>query len=73
MPIDLDELWTVDRAAGHANVQPGTIRQWIHRGHLDVAQRDRRGRPLLRPVDVARAEYRTRARARRVIARTAAA
>lgn len=69
--LDLDELWTIDRAAEHARVKPGTIRQWIHRGHLEVAERDEQGRPKLRPLDVARAEYATRERARRVMPRAA--
>lgn len=79
MLADLDELWTIDRAVRELaeagiRVKPGTIRMWIHRGHLPVADRDGSGRPRLRPLDVARAEYVTRAHARREVrARSAAA
>lgn len=79
MPLlDLEELWTVAEAAGHAGVTEATVRSWAHRGHLPVARntegqeiRDEHGRPRFHPLDVARAEARTRDRARRVI--TAAA
>jgi hypothetical protein len=74
MPVmlpDLDELWTVERAAEHACVKPVTIRQWVFRGHLIVAERDRSGRPRFWPVDVARAEHATRQRARRTLVRDA--
>lgn len=63
--MDLDALWTVAEAAEHAQVSESAIRQWIFRGHLAVAERDQHGRPRLKPLDVARAEYATRQRARR--------
>lgn len=69
--MDLDALWTVEEAAEHARVKPGTIRQWVSRGHLPIAERDEQGRLRFKPLDVARAEYRTRERARRSMARVA--
>lgn len=77
MPVELDELWSIAEAVEHLarcglEVKPVTVRLWIHRGHLPVAERDEQGRPKVRPVDVARAEYVTRARARRVVPRRAA-
>lgn len=79
MPLlDLEELWTVAEAAGHAGVSEATVRSWAHRGHLPVARnhdgqeiRDPAGRPRFWPLDVARAEARTRERARRTIATAA--
>jgi excisionase family DNA binding protein len=78
--LDLDALWTVAEAAHHAKVSEATIRSWIHRGHLPIATdhrgrevRDERGRPRVRPLDVARAEGATRERARRPAPRTYAA
>jgi len=73
--LDLDALWTVAEAAEHAGVSEATVRSWAHRGHLPVATtehgdeiRDPSGRPRYRPLDVARAEFATRERARRVVA-----
>lgn len=78
--LDLEALWTIAEAAVHAGVQPGTVRQWMARGHLPVARdhdgqeiRDERGRPRVWPLDVARAEQATRDRARRPAPRTYAA
>ena len=68
MPLDLDDLWDTKQAAKQARVLPGTIRQWVHRGHLQVAERDQHGRPRFKPLDVARAEYATREHARRQLA-----
>jgi predicted site-specific integrase-resolvase len=76
MNLDLEALWTPAEAAEHAGVLPKTVRMWIYRGHLPVAERDRRTNgPLLRPLDVARAEAKTRTHARRTVEvhRTAAA
>lgn len=73
--LDLDALWTVAEAAEHAKVSEATVRSWVHRGHLPLARagcgreiRDRSGRPRFNPLDVARAEFATRERARRVAA-----
>lgn len=73
--LDLDALWTVAEAAEHASVSDATVRSWVYRGHLLVARnheggeiRDQQGRPRFHPVDVAKAEFRTRKRARRVVA-----
>jgi DNA-binding transcriptional MerR regulator len=70
--LELDDLWTVDQAAKHARVKPVTIRQWVNRGHLPVADRIN-GRLRFRPVDVARAEFKTREHARRPAPRVLAA
>jgi excisionase family DNA binding protein len=75
MPLDLEDLWTVAEAARRAKVSEATVRSWAHRGHLPVAKnsdgeeiRDVHGRPRFWPLDVARAEFRTRERARRHVA-----
>lgn len=53
---DLDaSLITVAEAAALARVEPPTIRSWVHRGSLTVADRQD-GRPLFRPRDVLAAE-----------------
>lgn len=69
--LDLDVLWSVAEAAEHAGVRPATVRKWIERGHLEPAERDARGRPKLRPLDVARAEFKTREHAHRKVGRAA--
>jgi predicted site-specific integrase-resolvase len=74
VPVDIDELWTIDEAVEELakvgiTVKPVTLRVWIHRGHLPVAERDESGRPKLRPLDVAKAEYATRGHARRQVGR----
>lgn len=78
LDLDLKALWTVAKAAEHARVSQATIRSWVHRDQLPVARntegqeiRDEYGRPRFWPLDVARAEAKTRDRARRTI--TAAA
>lgn len=70
--FDLDDLWDVEQAAAHARVKPVTIRQWVNRGHLKVAERID-GKLRFNPVDVARAEFVTRERARRPAPRPIAA
>lgn len=72
--LDLEALWTVAEAAEHAGVSVGTVRSWASRGHLPIALnadgqpiRDASGRPRYWPLDVARAEAKTRAHARRTI------
>lgn len=49
-------LLTMADASWHACVGWETIRKWVQRGHLPVAARDDRGRPLFRWSDVALAE-----------------
>jgi DNA-binding transcriptional MerR regulator len=69
---DPTNLLTARQAADLAGVQPVTIRQWAHRGLLPIArnkdgveQRNGRGQPLYWRLDVAKAEFKTRKRARR--------
>lgn len=72
MHPDLPALITTARAAQLVRVKPGTVRQWVKRGHLDYA-RDPDGNPLVdehgvrlfRQLDVARAEQATRQHAGR--------
>lgn len=63
---DFQTLWSAVEAAERVGVEPVTIRQWVHRGYLPVAERVA-GQLRLHPIDVARAEYRTRTRARRTL------
>lgn len=65
--LELDALWTVAEAAEHAKVSEATVRSWAHRGHLPVAARID-DRPRFRPLDVARAEFKTRRHAHRKVA-----
>lgn len=67
MPSDVqvERLLTTADASHHAGVSVAAIRKWVQRGHLAVADRDDRGRPLFRWIDVAKAEHFTRARANR--------
>jgi hypothetical protein len=67
-------MLTTAQAAEIAHVRPSAITNWVKRGYLlatgeraylPVADRDDRGRPLYRFLDVAKAERATRARARR--------
>lgn len=74
VPAQLQPLVTAERAAELCQVRPVTIRQWVHRGHLSPATgadgqvlTDGQGRQLYRQLDVARAEHKTRRRARRVL------
>lgn len=67
-----DGLITRGQAAQLVGVQPEAINNWVTQGYgpkdakrfLPVAKRER-GRPLFDPVEVAKAEYATRRRARR--------
>ena len=60
-----DMLVTTREAAELACVKMDTVRKWVRRGHLERAGLDENGWPVDRAVDVAKAEYKTRERARR--------
>lgn len=66
-----NDLLTTAQAAKLAGVTAVVVRQWVARGHLAVATkdgqevRDERGWPRYWRLDVAKAEYKTRKRARR--------
>jgi DNA-binding transcriptional MerR regulator len=59
-PTRGDGLLTTAQAARRVGVEPGTIRQWRHRGHITPDGLDERGRPLYRPETVTAAERRVR-------------
>jgi excisionase family DNA binding protein len=69
---DVPARLTTEEAAKLCRVKPGTIRQWVYRGHLDYA-RGTDGEPLTNAegfrlfdqMDVARAEHKTRGHAKR--------
>ena len=63
--LDVNRLLSTADASHHAGVTVAAIRKWVQRGHLEVAARDGRGRPMFRWIDVAKAEHFTRARANR--------
>lgn len=66
---DAGILLTTDEAAERFGVKPGTIRQWVRRGHLaPIGRAPAGGTAYYRYVDVARAEQKTRERARRDLA-----
>jgi len=66
LAVDLETtLWTAEEAAEAAQVNRNVVDNWRYRGKLEVARRDRSGRPLYRALDVIRAEKATRERARR--------
>lgn len=65
-PDRLDSLITTNEAAALAGVAVATIRSWIQRGHLTPVGRDPlTDRPLVKFIDVAKAERATRSKARR--------
>ena len=63
-PVDPNARLTATEAAEFAGVTIQAIVNWRNRGHLRPVAHDH-GRPLYRLLDVARAEYATRRRARR--------
>jgi hypothetical protein len=63
--LDPFALITASQAAKYAHVSVAAVVNWRARGHLTVASHDAQGRPLYTLLDVARAEYHTRKRARR--------
>jgi hypothetical protein len=66
LSVDLQTtLWNVTEAAEAARVKANVVHNWRYRGRLQVADRDRQGRPLFRAIDVIRAEKATREKARR--------
>jgi hypothetical protein len=56
---------TATEAAAHCDVSVSAIAKWVARGHLTPCGVDDRGRKLYRLIDVAKAEYATRKKARR--------
>lgn len=48
------QLLTVAEVAAMKGVATGTVRSWINRGKLPVADRDENGKSLFHPVDVAK-------------------
>lgn len=63
-----DMLVTAREAAELCRVKIDTVRKWERRGHLERAGLNERGWPVYLAVDVAKAEYATRERARRFAA-----
>ena len=60
-----DGLLDTPQAAELCHVGESTIRAWVCRGILPKAGVDERGRSLFDPVALAKAEHKTRKRARR--------
>ncbi len=61
-------LWTTAEAAEAAGVEPGVIRIWAYRGHLQRANSEKARTARYRAIDVVKAEKATRERARRTYA-----
>lgn len=61
-PDGLNTLVNTTEAAAIAGVTIEAIRQWKHRGLIEAAGLDERGRPLYRLADIARTERATRRR-----------
>lgn len=71
----IESLLSTTDASRLAGVSVAAISNWRERGYLDAtgkrvhlepAATDRRGRPMYRWIDIAKAEHATRGRARRV-------
>ena len=60
----IDDRVTVFEAAQLCGVKPGTVRQWIYRGLLPVAERYHGRRLLLNRLDVAKAQQACQAESR---------
>jgi hypothetical protein len=63
-----DMLLTARQAAEVAGVKIDTVRKWVRRGHLEAAGLNERGWPVYTALEVAKAEFKTRERARRLVA-----
>lgn len=63
-----DMLVTTREAAELCRVKIDTVRKWERRGHLQRVGLNDDGWPVYLAVDVAKAEYATRVRARRSVA-----
>jgi DNA-binding transcriptional MerR regulator len=68
----MPELLTGPEAAELCGVDPSTIRQWKRRGLIKPDGLDDHGRPLYAQLTIARAEARTRHRAKRTPGQPAA-
>jgi len=62
-----ETLLTTRQAAEICQVRVDTVRKWVRRGHLERVGLDENGWPVYLAVDVAKAEYATRERARRTV------
>ncbi|TXG90679.1 MerR family transcriptional regulator [Rhodococcus rhodnii] len=64
-PEGIDSQITATEAATLCGVALCTITKWAREGKLSPSGADERGRKLYRLIDVAKAEYSTRKKARR--------